>query len=125
MLTEDKDKKYICNIAWFRLHEAASKNEHERAFLNYRLLMYSYNDTTYKKEIKAQLHYFFDEKENAKNLFVEVFYEYKNCKEYTKCLAIYTYLKENFPLIPIQKECIMGIINIHPGYKSLYTDMID
>ena len=110
----------LCSIAWFRLQEAAYKNEHERAFLNYRLLMYSYNDNSYKKEVKAFLHYFFNEIDQAKALLNDVFYEYLHNKDYVKAISIYEFIILMHFEKNIDKSLLDSELLPHIKYRELF-----
>lgn len=116
-----ENKLECCNVAWFRLQEAISKNEHERAFLNYKLLMYSYNDQIYKKEIKALLHYSFNEINEAVKLFVEIFYEYLQNKDYIKAMSIYFFLKNINSACMIHDQYIENNVFPHISYEKLWN----
>lgn len=77
---QSKELNYC--IAWFRLHEAALKNEHERAFLNYRLLMHSYKDIGFQYQIEGELHLLFLEYDLAIKSFEKAFLIYFYNEDY-------------------------------------------
>ena len=97
-------------IGWFRLHEAALKNEHERAFLNYKLLMYSYNNKGFQLQIQGELHMLFLEYELALKSFQSAFLFYFNIQDYIPALLMYFKIKslqgEIFPEFELLKEMI-------------------
>lgn len=64
------------SIAWFRLQEACLKNEHERALLNYKLLMHSFRSVAYKKQILGDLYILFNELDLAEKTYHESFEYY-------------------------------------------------
>jgi len=118
---QKENKQEYCNIAWFRLQEATQKNEHERAFLNYRLLMYSYDDPIYKKEVKALLHYFFHEDNAAVKLFLEIIYDYIAINQYIKAMAIYQFLAANFSEQVFDGQALGVALESHLQYKKLFA----
>lgn len=61
------------SISWFCLHEGLQKNEHEKTLLYYRLIMHSYGNNAFFKQVKGELYYFFNEPEEAKREFAEAF----------------------------------------------------
>ncbi len=107
-ITSSNEKQStIYNIGWFRLHEAAIKNEHERAFLNYKLLMYSYENKGFQLQIQGELHILFFEFEQATKAFKESFLIYFYNNDYIPALLIYLILKNhnllNSKIIPNQE----------------------
>jgi hypothetical protein len=76
------------SIGWFRLHEAALKNEHERAFLNYRLLMHSYDHKGFQYQVEGELHLLFLEYDLAVVAFQKAFLIYFYNGEYLEALQI-------------------------------------
>jgi hypothetical protein len=77
---QSKELNYC--IAWFRLHEAALKNEHERAFLNYRLLIHSYDNIGFQHQIEGELHLLFLEYALAAISFKKAFLIYFYNQDY-------------------------------------------
>lgn len=87
-------KQVNYSIGWFRLHEAILKNEHERAFLNYKLLMHSFTNKGYQMQIQGELHLLFSETELALKYFYESFLFYFYSKDYIPALLLYFKIKE-------------------------------
>ena len=125
ILSKENEGEEVCSIAWFRLQEAAYKNEHERAFLNYRLLMYSYEDNSYKKEVKAFLHYFFNEVNEAEALLRDVFYEYLQKKEYMKAISIYEFISFLHCSKDIDKSFLNSNLFPNIKYPMLFKEIIN
>lgn len=71
MMTLEYNSKM--SIGWFCLHEGLQKNEHEKTLLYYRLIMHSYGNNAFFKQVKGELYYFFNELEEAKKQFNEAF----------------------------------------------------
>lgn len=119
------EKGFSYSIGWFRLHEATIKNEHERAFLNYRLLMHSYIDQAYQKEVKAYLHYFFGEYSDALRLFREAFILYFEYKAYISAMMVYNAIKRLNA--PSENECsqLKEIIDKNKKNYALFSDILN
>jgi hypothetical protein len=117
------EKGFSYSIGWFRLHEATIKNEHERAFLNYRLLMHSYIDEAYQKEVKAYLHYFFGEYCDALRLFREAFILYFENKAYISAIMVYKAMKELNTSCADEYKQLKEIIEKDKKKYSLFVDI--
>lgn len=111
-------------IGWFRLHEATVKNEHERAFLTYRLLMHSYCDIAYQKEIKALLHYYFDELPEAIKLLKESFQLYIEKEDVIKAFMIYQLIQKMNGSVTKEHEIIANIIKKNSIKYQLFIDIL-
>jgi hypothetical protein len=105
---ENKQLNY--SIGWFRLHEAALKNEHERAFLNYRLLMHSYNDKGFQYQVQGDLHLLFSEYELAIQSFQKAFLIYFYNEEYLHAFLIHSKIKELNGKLSLDEENKLNII---------------
>lgn len=71
MMTVEYNSKM--SVGWFCLHDGLQKNEHEKTLLYYRLIMHSYSDIAFIKQVKGELYYFFNEIEKAIQHFEEAF----------------------------------------------------
>ncbi len=117
------EKGFSYSIGWFRLHEATIKNEHERAFLNYRLLMHSYIDEAYQKEVKAYLHYFFGEHCDALRLFREAFILYFEHKAYISAIMVYSAMKKLNASSENEYKQIKGVVEKNKKKYALFCDI--
>lgn len=74
------DKK-TSEMSWFRLAEAITKNEREKAFFTYRLLSHSLPSDAFKYHIVGDMHYAFNETSSALYSYQKAFYLYYEKKE--------------------------------------------
>jgi hypothetical protein len=113
------------SIAWFRLHEASSKNEHERAFLNYKLLMHSYQNQGFQKQILGDLHTLFDETELAKKSFEQAFLIYLQEEDYISAILIYLKIKKHTDIILEEKNLLIEYLKKNKKKFILFFDEIE
>lgn len=64
------NKENKINIAWFKLQESYLRNEHERAFIFFRLLSHSFNSDAFRFQALGDLHFIFENFELAEKNYV-------------------------------------------------------
>ncbi len=114
------NKNVKSTIAWFRLYEAASKNEHERAFLNYKLLMHSFENKGFKLQIQGDLHLSFFEVDSALKLFKEAMMYYFHNKDYIQMIVMYLKIKSIDKNYLIDCQEIENFIKKNESLYSLF-----
>lgn len=114
------DKK-TSEMSWFRLAEAITKNEREKAFFTYRLLSHSLLSDAFKYHIVGDMHYAFNETSSALYSYQKAFHLYYEKKEFS--FAYYMVIKMLSMTSGIADY--INILNSEDHHMSLYEPFID
>jgi hypothetical protein len=79
-------------IAWFKIAECVSRGEKERAFGVYRLLSHSFNDNAVARQLEADIHISFGEKELAVPLYIQAMESYQKSQRFLEAAAVCEHL---------------------------------
>lgn len=75
-------------IAWFKIAECVSRGEKERALGVYRLLSHSFNDNAVARQLEADIHLSFGERDVAISLYQQAMEWYQKTERYLEATAV-------------------------------------
>jgi hypothetical protein len=109
------------SVAWFRLAECLKRKERERAFLLYRLLMHSFEDSAFLKKLEGDMWIDFDIQE-ATNCYIASAHYYKQRNEYHEAYLIYKKLHDIDSQNSMYVDLLLEVIDqtLFKNDKSLY-----